>query len=77
MWLDSSSLTAGAAGTAEPSRRGATLAVHSTLGYAGGFVGPLMMGWTLDLSGGMSTVGWGLSFSAISALMLLALIAFW
>jgi len=51
--------------------------VHSTLGYAGGFVGPLMMGWTLDLSGGMSTVGWGLSFSAISALMLLALIAFW
>ncbi|WP_072386947.1 hypothetical protein [Hyphomicrobium sp. CS1BSMeth3] len=77
MWLDSSSLTAGAAGTAEPSRRGATLAVHSTLSYAGGFVGPLMMGWTLDLSGGMSTVGWGLSFSAISALMLLALIAFW
>lgn len=47
IWLDSSSLTAGAAGTAEPSRRGATLAVHSTLGYAGGFVGPLMMGWTL------------------------------
>ena len=37
IWLDSSSLTAGAAGTAEPSRRGATLAVHSTLGYAGGF----------------------------------------
>ena len=28
VWLDSSSLTAGAAGTAEPSRRGATLAVH-------------------------------------------------
>jgi MFS family permease len=43
VWLDSSSLTAGAAGTAEPSRRGATLAVHSSLGYAGGFVGPLMM----------------------------------
>ena len=59
----SSSLTAGAAGTAEPSRRGATLAVHSSLGYAGGFVGPLMMGWTLDLSGGMSTMGWGLSFN--------------
>src|SRR6185295_7398892 len=37
IWLDSSSLTAGTAGTAEPSRRGATL-VHSMLGYAGGFV---------------------------------------
>ncbi len=77
IWLDSSSLTAGAAGTAEPSRRGATLAVHSTLGYAGGFVGPLMMGWTLDLSGGMSTFGWGVSFASVAVLMLLALIAFW
>ena len=77
IWLDSSSLTAGAAGTAEPSRRGATLAVHSSLGYAGGFVGPLMMGWTLDLSGGMSTMGWGLSFAAVAGLMLFALIAFW
>ena len=40
IWLDSSSLTAGAAGAADPARRGATLAVHSMLGYAGGFVGP-------------------------------------
>ena len=54
VWLDSSSLTAGAAGTAEPARRGATLAVHSMLGYSGGFVGPLMIGYALDLSGGMS-----------------------
>jgi hypothetical protein len=58
IWLDSSSLTAGTAGTAEPSRRGATLAVHSMLGYAGGFLGPLMIGWTLDFSGGMSVIGW-------------------
>ena len=77
IWLDSSSLTAGAAGTAEPSRRGATLAVHSTLGYAGGFIGPLLIGWTLDLSGGMSRTGWGISFAAVSVLMLVALIAFW
>jgi hypothetical protein len=42
VWLDSSLLTAGAAGTVEPSRRDATLAVHSMLGYAGGFVGPLV-----------------------------------
>lgn len=76
IWLDSSSLTAGTAGTAEPSRRGATLAVHSMLGYAGGFVGPLLIGWTLDLSGGMSPLGWGVSFLAIAGLMLVALIAF-
>jgi MFS family permease len=76
VWMDSSSLTAGAAGTAEPSRRGATLAVHSMLGYSGGFVGPLIIGWTLDLSGGMSTLGWGLAFLVIASLMLLALVAF-
>ena len=77
IWLDSSSLTAGTAGTAEPSRRGATLAVHSMLGYAGGFVGPLLIGWTLDLSGGMSQIGWGLSFLSVAALMVFALITFW
>lgn len=77
IWLDSSSLTAGTAGTAEPSRRGATLAVHSMLGYAGGFVGPLLVGWVLDLSGGMSQVGWGMSFLSVATLMALALVAFW
>jgi predicted MFS family arabinose efflux permease len=76
VWLDSSSLTAGAAGTAEPTRRGATLAVHSTLGYAGGFVGPLMIGYTLDLAGGMSRIAWGAAFFIIGALMLCALVAF-
>jgi MFS family permease len=77
IWLDSSSLTAGTAGTAEPSRRGATLAVHSMLGYAGGFVGPLLIGWILDLSGGMSQRGWGLSFLAVAILMALSLVIFW
>jgi MFS family permease len=77
VWLDSSSLTAGAAGTADPARRGATLAVHSTLGYTGGFVGPLMMGFILDLAGGMSRAAWSAAFLAVAILMLLALAAFW
>ena len=77
VWLDSSSLTAGSAGTADPARRGATLAVHSTLGYAGGFVGPLMIGWTLDLAGGMSRPAWGAAFLGVAILMLLALVVFW
>ena len=77
VWLDSSSLTAGTAGTAEPARRGATLAVHSMLGYAGGFIGPLAIGWTLDLAGGMSPAAWAVAFSMIAALSLIALIAFW
>ncbi len=77
VWLDSSALTAGSAGTADPSRRGATLAVHSMLGYSGGFVGPLMIGVILDLSGGMSRAGWSAAFLAVAVLMLLALTAFW
>jgi MFS family permease len=73
VWLDSSSLTAGAAGTADPARRGATLAVHSTLGYSGGFIGPLAVGWVLDLSGGMSRLGWGIAFALVAMLMAIAL----
>jgi predicted MFS family arabinose efflux permease len=76
VWLDSSSLTAGTAGTAEPSRRGATLAVHSMLGYAGGFVGPLAVGFVLDWQGGMSVSAWAAAFTLIAVLMLLALAAF-
>jgi predicted MFS family arabinose efflux permease len=75
--LDSSSLTAGTAGSAAPSRRGATLAVHSMLGYAGGFVGPLIVGWALDLSGGMSPAAWAFSFSLVAAFTLVGLIVFW
>jgi predicted MFS family arabinose efflux permease len=76
VWLDSSSLTAGTAGTAEPSRRGATLAVHSMLGYVGGFVGPLAVGFVLDWQGGMSVSAWATAFTLIAVLMLLALTAF-
>jgi predicted MFS family arabinose efflux permease len=76
VWLDSSSLTAGTAGTAEPSRRGATLAVHSMLGYAGGFVGPLAVGWVLDRFGGMSPAGWMAAFLMIAALGVAALVTF-
>ena len=75
--LDSSSLTAGTAGSAEPSRRGATLAVHSTLGYAGGFLGPLIIGWTLDVSGGMSPSSWMLAFALVAACVAVSLIVFW
>lgn len=76
IWLDSSSLTAGAAGSADPDRRGATLALHSMAGYAGGFVGPVALGWILDRAGGMSSLGWGLAFLHISGVVLLGRVAF-
>jgi MFS family permease len=76
IWSDSSSLTAGSAGSAEPGRRGATLAVHSTLGYAGGFLGPLVLGATLDRAGGASVVGWGLAFGHVTVALLAGALAF-
>ena len=75
IWLDSASLTAGTAGTAEPSRRGATLAVHSSLGYAGGFIGPLVVGFVLDFAGG-NAAAWSAAFGMIAAIMLASLLIF-
>jgi MFS family permease len=76
IWWDSSSLTAGSAGSAEPGRRGATLAVHSTLGYAGGFLGPLALGATLDLFGGASVIAWGFAFGHVTLALLAGVAVF-
>jgi len=76
IWSDSSSLTAGSAGSAEPGRRGATLAVHSTLGYAGGFLGPLVLGAMLDALGGASVFGWGVAFGHVTVALLFGAFAF-
>lgn len=76
IWLDSSALTAGAAGNAEPGRRGATLALHSMLGYAGGFIGPVMMGWLLDVNGGMSAQGWIIAFAHLGVIGLIGRMLF-
>ncbi len=77
IWADSSSLTAGAIGSALPGQRGATMAVHSTLGYAGGFVGPLVMGMILDVAGGTSAFAWGLAFLHIGIIMSVGPFAMW
>jgi hypothetical protein len=45
-------------------------------GYGGGFVGPLMIGWLLDWSGGMSTIGWGLAFLHVAVVVLLGQLGF-
>ena len=71
----SSSLTAGTVGSAEPERRGATLAIHAMLGYGGGFVGPLVLGILLDMLGGETVRNWGLAFGHVAAVMLIGPIA--
>ncbi len=63
---DSASITAGVVGAARPDRRGATMAVHSCVGFAGASVGPIAFGVVLDAAGGASSsLAWGLAFAAM------------
>ena len=63
---DSAALTAGTVESSESGRRGATLAVHSVMGFAGAAFGPLVFGVVLDAAGGSeSLASWGLAFAAI------------
>ncbi len=75
IYADSSSLTAGTVGSAAPGKRGATLAVHATMGYTGGFVGPLVLGVLLDMLGGETVRNWGLAFAHLAAIMLIGPLA--
>ena len=63
---DSAAITAGTVAAAEPGRRGSTLAVHASVGFLGGAVGPVTVGIVLDLSGGGAAIfSWGLGFASM------------
>jgi MFS family permease len=73
---DSAALTGGAVAAALPGQRGATLAVHSIMGFGGGFLGPLAVGIVLDAAGGAAAgLAWGLAFLAMGAGSAASLIA--
>ena len=74
IYLDSSALTAGTVQASEKHLRGATMGLHSMAGYAGGFLGPLGVGWFLDLAGGDGVLGWGLAFGHLAAVTLAGLV---
>jgi MFS family permease len=62
---ESASLTAGAIANTPNAMRGATLAVHSFIGFAGASAGPIVFGWMLEVGGGQDTpVAWGLAFAS-------------
>jgi MFS family permease len=63
---DSASLTAGAVEAATPGQRGATMAVHSGIGFIGAFLGPLCFGAVLDVAGGPTRIAaWGYAFASL------------
>ena len=65
---DSASITAGVVAAAPKGYQGATMAVHSCIGFIGAFAGPLMFGVMLDLAsptgvGGETIASWGWAFA--------------
>jgi hypothetical protein len=52
------------------------MAVHSFVGFAGGFVGSLVFGMILDFAGGRDDVGaWGLGFVSLGVVAALGPVA--
>ena len=64
---DSAALTAGAVAAAPVGYRGATLALHSTLGFGAAFIGPLAVGMVLDLFSPQMSLAWGMAFLTMAA----------
>jgi predicted MFS family arabinose efflux permease len=77
MTFDSASLTAGALAAAPEGYRGATMAVHSGLGFGFAFLGALAMGAVLDLAGPGTILGWGLAFATVALVDLLGALLVW
>lgn len=73
IYLDSSALTAGTVQAAGPELRGATMGLHSMCGYAGGFVGPVGVGFALDLLGPGNPAAWALAFGHLALVTLAGL----
>src|SRR5947209_4169678 len=71
IYCDSSALTAGTVQAADKELRGATMGLHSMCGYAGGFLGPLGVGLSLDFVDGIA--GWGLAFGHLAVVTLTGL----
>ncbi len=64
---ESAAVTGGAVTAATQGRRGATLAVHSILGFAVAAPAPVAFGYLLDLGGGEGVASaWFLAFAALS-----------
>ena len=73
---DSGSLTSGMSQSANPAQRGATMALHSTVGFGLSGLGAWATGVVLDLAGGpASGSGWLAAFSLLAAGVLLGPVA--
>ena len=75
---DSGALTSGMAAAADVRFRGASMAVHSTIGFGFTAVGGWLVGVALDAAGGVSQPhAWTLAFAAMSAAAAMGPLCLW
>ena len=75
---DSGALTSGMAMSATPSHKGATMAMHTTVGFGLSALGAWAAGVTLDLAGGPdAAAGWLAVFALLGGSILLGPLALW
>ncbi len=75
---ESSVLTAGTVKAAAEEHMGATMAVHSLIGFSGSFLGPFAFGIMLDAGGGeLQRISWALGFLSLGGAVLLGPLFLW
>ena len=75
---DSGALTSGMSSSAHPAQLGATMALHSTVGFGLSAAGAWGTGVALDMAGGpTSASGWLAAFSLLAAGIILGPVALW
>lgn len=66
-FADVGALAGGVVAAADPTRRGAALALYAVAGFAAGFLGPVLVGNALEVFGGIrSGTGWSAGFLVIA-----------
>ena len=74
--VDSGTLNGGAVNTADPAQRGNTVAAFGTASAAGGLLGPVLLGYILDVTGGgQSPESWGIAFAVLGGVILIGGVA--
>ena len=70
---DSAIYTTAVTEVTDPAKLGSTLAIHSSIGFTGGVIGPIAFGGVLDLIDG--SYRWGVGFTATGLLAVIAIAA--
>ncbi len=75
---DSGALTSGMSQSAAPTHRGATMGLHTTVGFLGSALGAWGTGVAIDLAGGPNAgAGWSAGFALLAVIVTLGPIALW